>query len=113
MSPVLALNGQGLDYTDSIASPSHWATPAQLEEIASELNLAVRERETLIESPDDFLQSACADYDDLAWIEHPVMAFLLDKAWQQFVERHVRSGVRSAAIASVFRNSRMRDQQAA
>jgi hypothetical protein len=109
-SPVLALNGQSLDYTDLIAWPSWWATSAQLEEIATDLNLLSAARESFLESPDDFLQSPCPENDELAWIEHPVMAFLFDKAWERFVELRIRSGVRSAAIASVFRDSRVRGQ---
>lgn len=108
--PVLTLNRQSLDYTDLIAWPSWWATSAQLEEIATGLNLRAAARESFLESPDDFLQSPCPGFDELAWIEHPVMSLLLDKAWEQVVELRVRSGVQSAAIASVFRDSRIRSQ---
>jgi hypothetical protein len=109
-SPVLKLNRENLDYTDLIACPSWWATSAQLEEIATDLNLPSAARESFLEFPDDFLQSPCPGFDELAWVEQPVVSLLLDKAWQKFVELRVRSGVRSAAIASVFRDSRIRGQ---
>lgn len=112
-SPVLALNGQILDYTDLIASPSCWASSAQLAEIAADLALTDTSHDHLLHSPDDFLQSPCGEFDGLAWIEHPRMAILLDLAWMQFVERKARSGVRSAAIACVFGDSRIRNQRAA
>lgn len=43
-------------------------------------------------------------------MEHPLMALLLDKAWGRFVKLRIRSGVRSAAIAFLFRGSRIRGQ---
>jgi len=38
------------------------------------------------------------------------MAFKLDTVWREYVESRLRATVRSAAIASVFADSRIRDQ---
>lgn len=54
-SPVFDLTGQSLDYTDLIAWPSWWATLAQLEGIAADLDLQAAARESFLASPDDFL----------------------------------------------------------
>jgi len=112
-SPVLALNGQALDYTDLIAWPSCWIGSAQLEVIASEMRLSAELREIFLKSPDDFLQSRCLGFDGLTWIEHPVMVLLLDGTWRQFVERQARSGIRTAAITCVFSDSPARGKRAA
>lgn len=111
-SPVLALNGEALDYTDLISSPSLWAMPTQLRSIASTVGLATLDTLRFVDEPDTFLQTAITESEDFTWIEHPLMAIELDRAWQQFVQDKVRSGVRSAAIAGVFRNSRISDQAA-
>jgi hypothetical protein len=37
-------------------------------------------------------------------------ALEIDRAWKQYVEARVRTGVRSAAITNVFRDSRISDQ---
>jgi hypothetical protein len=108
-SPILTLNGEGLDYTDLIAFPSLWATSGQLTEIAGALNLPQSACQAFTTSPDEFLQAPCPEFVDLTWIEHPVLTEVLDRAWQQFVENALRSGVRSAAIAKVFRDSRLRN----
>ncbi|MBB6144315.1 hypothetical protein HNQ77_002267 [Silvibacterium bohemicum] len=104
-SPVLALMGETLDYTDLIASPSLWATTEQLRGITRAAQLRTGETALFIETPDDFLQSPCRNSDGLTWIEHPVMAFELDRAWHQYVDLRHSSNVRSAAIASVFADS--------
>lgn len=109
-SPVLTLNGEVLDYTDLIAFPSLWATPEQLTEIAGAINLPHPARQTLIDSPDEFLQTACVDFADLTWIEHPVLAHELDRAWHQFVDHKLRSGIRSASIVDTFREARISKQ---
>lgn len=109
-SPVFSLTGETLDYTDLIASPSPWATTEQLHELARAAQLVADETIWFVEAPDDFLQSPCRGCDDLHWIEHPVMAFKLDTVWREYVESRLRATVRSAAIASVFADSRIRDQ---
>lgn len=109
-SPILRLNGEVLDYTDLIAFPSLWATPEQLTGIARALNLAQSACQIFVDSPDEFLQTPCADFGDLTWFEHPVAACELDRAWCQFVEQRLRSGVRSAAIAGTFRGTRISEQ---
>jgi hypothetical protein len=109
-SPVFSLTGETLDYTDLIASPSVWASTEQLHGLASAARLLADETIQLVAAPDDFLQSRCRGFDDLHWIEHPVMAFELDTVWRQFVELRLRATVRSAAIASVFADSRIRGQ---
>ena len=110
-SPVLTLNGEGLDYTDLIASPALWASPDQLFEIARALDLSDTESKELVNAPDEFLQSACRDFENLVWIEHPLMDLKLDRAWKQFVDRKLRTGVRSAAIAATFADSRISGQR--
>ena len=112
-SRVLDLNGEVLDYTDFIALPSEWATPEQLEEIAQAACLPLPARTAFLSSPDWFLQTPCAEADDLAWIEHPAMAYELDRAWLRFVAGRIRWGVRSAAIGSVFQDARIRNSSRA
>ena len=109
-SPILRLNGEVLDYTDLIAFPSLWATPEQLTAIAGALNLPQSACQSFTTSPDEFLQAPCAEFVDLTWIEHPVLAQELDRAWHQFVDHRLRSGVRSAAITDVFGSSRISNQ---
>jgi hypothetical protein len=109
-SPVLRLNGETLDYTDLIAFPTLWAAPGQMLEIARAVHLSGAESEKLVNAPDAFLQSACGEFEDLTWIEHPLIALELDRAWKQFVERKLRTGVRSAAIAATFADSRISGQ---
>jgi hypothetical protein len=109
-SPVFSLTGETLDYTDLIASPSLWASTEQLHGLARAAQLLADETIQFVAAPDDFLQSPCRGFDDLHWIEHPVMALELDTVWRQFVELRHRATVRSAAIASVFADSRIRGQ---
>ena len=110
-SPVFTGNGETWDYTDLIASPSLWASPEQFMAIADVIGLVDPVRETFVSSPDEFLQTPCPGFEDLVWIEHPLLAYEFDRAWQQFIERRIRFGVRSAAIASVFQDSRLRSQK--
>jgi hypothetical protein len=79
-------------------------------EIARAVHLSGAESEKLVNAPDAFLQSACGEFEDLTWIEHPLIALELDRAWKQFVERKLRTGVRSAAIAATFADSRISGQ---
>ena len=109
-SPVFSLTGETLDYTDLIASPSLWASTEQLHELARATQLLADETIQFVGAPDDFLQSPCRGFDDLHWVEHPVVAFELDAVWRQYVEFRLRATVRSAAIASVFADSRIRGQ---
>jgi hypothetical protein len=105
MSPVLALTGDGLDYTELIASPSLWCRQQQLRAIANVVGLSATDTEAFISDADGFLQSALRNNTDVVWIEHPVMSFELDRMWERFVEETVRSGVRTAAIIRVFGDS--------
>jgi hypothetical protein len=109
-SPILRLNGEVLDYTDLIAFPSLWATPEQLTAIAGALNLPQQACQSFTTSPDEFLQAQCVEFGDLTWIEHPILAQELDRAWHQFVDHKLRSGLRSAAIADIFRDARISKQ---
>ncbi len=106
-SPVLALSGEGLDYTEYIAYPSLWCRSQQLGEIAGRAGLSTVETEAFVSEPDGFLQSAWSDSTDVTWIEHPVMSLELDRMWERFVEETIRLGIRTAAIVSVFRDSRI------
>jgi hypothetical protein len=109
-SPVLALNGETLDYTDWIASPSLWSTHQQLMNIAEAVGLTVIERKAFAYDPNNFLQSPFRESGALAWIEHPLMSLELDRAWEEYVEARIRLGVRTAAIVSVFADSRISGQ---
>jgi hypothetical protein len=106
-SPVLVLTGDGLDYTELIAYPSLWCPHQQLRDVADAVGLSATDTEVLVSDPDGFLQSALTDSWDLMWIEHPVMSLELDRMWERFVDETVRSGVRTAAIVSVFGDSRI------
>ncbi len=106
-SPVLALSGDGLDYTDLIASPSLWCLHHRLREVAAAVGLSAADTEAFVSDPDGFLQSALGNDADVLWHEHPMMGFELDRMWERFVEETVRSGIRTAAIVSVFADSRV------
>jgi hypothetical protein len=106
-SPVLALTGSILDYMDMIASPSWWASRDVLMEVAARIGLTLRETSALIRDPDSFLQAPVPDLEEIGWIEHPLMALELDRAWQGYVAAAVRARVRTAAIVSVFADSRL------
>jgi hypothetical protein len=109
-SPVLTLTGDLLDYTDLLASPSLWCTPQQLGAIAASLGMLSPEADELRRNPDDFLQTAFRDNEEISWIEHPLMELELDRAWEQYIDDTIRSSVRTAAIVHVFQDSRIRKQ---
>jgi hypothetical protein len=109
-SSVLAKNGCGLDYTDLIASPSMWASERDLAEIADHAGLNLDDLVSFLADPDEFLQSPASGYEDLAWIEHPIVAKALDATWCRFVARTIRQTVRTVAITEVFANSRISGQ---
>lgn len=106
-SPVLALSGSILDYTDMIARPSLWASASLLMEVAARAGLSPRETNALIRDPDSFLQAPVPGLEENKWMEHPLIALELDCAWQRYVADTVRAGVRTAAIVSVFAGSRL------
>lgn len=106
-SPVLTLTGSVLDYTDLIALPSLWASPALLMEVAERACLSPGQTHALLDDPDRFLQASVPGFEEIRWIEHPVIALELDCAWQHYVANAVRAGVRTAAIVSVFADSRL------
>jgi len=109
-SSVLARKGCGLDYTDLIASRSMWASEDDLAEIADRAGLNLDDLVTFLADPDVFLQSPASGHEDLAWIEHPVVAMALDASWSRFVARTIRKTVRTVAITEVFANSRISGQ---
>lgn len=104
-SESLALTGVILDYTDEIARPSGWATDTQLIKIAALAELDTTETNELLNDPDGFLQSFVRLNESLTWIEHPVLSYALDRAWEDFVFVTVRSSVRSASIVHTFEGS--------
>lgn len=101
-SPVLKLTQDVLDYTDVICLPSLWASAAELRAIAFAACLSESQTALFLDDPDRFLGSPISAGCDAAWIEHPVMDWPLDQAWQQYVKRAIRSSVRTAAVISVF-----------
>lgn len=70
-SQVLALNGEAVDYTDLIASPSQWAAAEQLSAIANAAGMTEHERSGFATDPDQFLQSTIRGTDSPTWMEHP------------------------------------------
>ncbi|MGD0446917.1 MAG: hypothetical protein ABSA39_23520 [Edaphobacter sp.] len=109
-SQVLALNAESVDYTDLIASPSLWIAEEQLSAIASATGMTERERSGFAADPDCFLQSPIPATDAPTWMEYPLVILELDRVWEQYVERRIRSGTRSAAIVGVFADSRISGQ---
>lgn len=101
-SPAMEMMGRGLDYTDSISSPSEWTTKSQLNAIASDVGWDSTQRRAFLADPDEFLQSSMYEDEDIAWIESPVVSYALDRAWKDFVETTSLRFTRSAAIISVF-----------
>jgi hypothetical protein len=104
-SESLALIGVILDYTDEIARPSRWATATQLSAIAAVAELDSTATSDLLSDPDRFLQSPIRANEGLTWIEHPVVSFALDRAWEEFVYETVRTSVRRASIVHTFESS--------
>ena len=94
-----------MDYTDWVASPSYWLSQQQLTRIAEAVHLSVHEREAFRRDADRFLHTPCREADALTWIEHPSMSLELDRAWEEYVGTRVHTGIRTAAILSVFANS--------
>lgn len=109
-SPVLSFIGEGLDYTDLISSPSQWATQEQLRAIAALAGICGKDTARFLETPDEFLQTDCTEFEDFTWIEHPVVAYELDRSWQQYVATRVNSEIRSAAVTGVFWDARISGQ---
>jgi hypothetical protein len=54
-SPVLAATGEKVDYTDSIAFPSQWATAEALRQITEEVGLLGTDVGNFVSNPDEFL----------------------------------------------------------
>ncbi len=109
-STVLSVVGKPLDYTDLIAFPACWASRQSLAEIAERADLGVEETEHFLNDPNSFLQSNPRDRPEETWIEHPLLSFALDIAWESFVARTVKESVRTAAIIQVFADTRIRGQ---
>lgn len=102
-SEALSKFGRSLDYTDLIAFPSSWADTLDLLAIAQSVSLTPDETEAFLREPDRFLQRPIVPDEDestgLVWIEHPVVSDGLDRAWERFVSKSIRSCVRTVAIA--------------
>ena len=106
-SHVLRSMGIRLDYTDSIATPSYWATEEQLSRMADSLGFNQQQRNAFLAAPDEMLQSPF-DGNDMAMIELPDVSHALDCMWNEFVLEQVRRSVRSAAIVQTFADSAAR-----
>ena len=104
-SPVLESMGVRLDYTDSIATPSYWATEEQLSKMAVSLGFNQQQTEAFLVDPDEILQSSVDGNDEMALIELPDVSHALDGMWNEFVQEQVRTSVRSAAIVETFADS--------
>jgi hypothetical protein len=96
-SPVLATLGYRIDYTDSIASPSEWATDEMLREIALASGFTLSEAHAFFADPNAFLGRSIPGADSYYW-ENPIVALSLDRAWGKYVQQQVHSHVRTAAI---------------
>ena len=96
-----ALQGAGerLDYTDSIAFPSSWASEDALRSIAAAAFATCEERSAFLDEPDGYLQQDRGCYQ--VW-ECPMVAAALDSAWSAWVESRVQAAVRTAATREVF-----------
>ena len=104
-STVLGSMGVRLDYTDSIATPSYWATGEQLSRMAVSLGFNQRLTKAFLTDPDETLQSPVEGNDEMALIELLDVALALDDIWNEFVQEQVRTSVRSAAIVETFAES--------
>jgi hypothetical protein len=102
-----------LDYTDSIAEPSLWASLLQLEIIADLAGFDMYERRDFLEDPDGFLQAPAGEDYDIARIEMPHIAHALDCAWHQYVKVQQDRSIRTAAVRMTFENSRIASDSAA
>jgi hypothetical protein len=96
-SPVLATLGYRIDYTDSIASPSEWATDEMLREIALASGFTLSEAHAFFADPNAFLGRSIPGADSYYW-ENPIVALSLGRAWGKYVQQQVHSHVRTAAI---------------
>ncbi len=96
-----------IDYTDSIAEPSSWATNFQLETIAAVAGLSGDKRKKFLADPDAFLQSPVNEDSDIAWIDFPHISYVLDSAWQSYVAAEHHRSVRTAAVRRTFEVSRI------
>ena len=96
-----ALRGvdERLDYTDSIAFPSSWASDDALRTIATTAFFTSCERSAFLADPDGYLQQDRSGYQ--VW-ECAVVAAALDRAWCAWVDSRVQAAVRTAAIHEVF-----------
>lgn len=94
-----------LDYTDSIAMLSQWASDQQLMRIATSLGLSSCETRVFRDDPDQFLQSPLDEVDGARYIELPHVAHVLDAAWHEYVEITKASAIRTAAIHATFREN--------
>lgn len=101
-STVLNATGIRLDYTDSIASPSLWATEEQLKRVASCVGLDQGRTKDFLADPDSMLQTSVDGTEDMAMIELPLVSYVLDEIWNEFIKEQMRISVRSAAIVQTF-----------
>jgi hypothetical protein len=106
-SEALKIAGCRLDYTDSVAYPSTWASLAQLESIADEGCISGADRDEFLASPDELLQRPVNDIEEVAYIELPHLAHALDNAWMSYVRGEIDCAVRIAAIRQTFTGSRI------
>lgn len=79
------------DYTDNIAEPSTWTTPAERRRLAAELGLGADDARAFVADPDAWLQRAFRpekenDEDAVRNIEMPHVEAALDAAWRRFYE---------------------------
>jgi hypothetical protein len=104
---ALRLSEVHLDYTDSIAFPSYWASRSQLAELAAVLGLESGDEEEFIASPDEFLQRPAKGIEDVSFIELPHVSCALDRAWERYVSATIDVAVRTAAIRRMFADARI------
>lgn len=106
-SEALELSGRRLDYTDSIAFPSSWATREQLQALAITIEHTTGVWTAFLADPDGFLQEEADGFDGVAYIELPHIAHALDTAWQQRVMTEIGAAIRTAAIRKTFSEARI------
>jgi hypothetical protein len=100
-SPILTATGCVLDYTDSIASPSLWATQQMLGEVAIAAGFSLSEIHSFLGDPDGFLARTVPST-DIAYYENPLVSMALDQVWLKSVKSVLTTLVRSAAIVRTF-----------